>query len=141
MSPAPEPRVAIIGTGYGGLTTGAALASLGYSVVCAEIDAERIALLRQGHIPIVEEGIEALVQRESGAGRPLTFDTDSAGAVAGADLVFLCVPTPSRADGRSDVNYIKAASAELREALGHGAVVINKSTVPVGSTKVVKDVL
>ncbi|MBA2388315.1 MAG: UDP-glucose 6-dehydrogenase, partial [Acidimicrobiia bacterium] len=82
----------MVGTGYVGLTTGAALASLGHRVVCADIDAERIDRLRQGHIPIVEEGLEAMVRRESVAGH-LSFESDSAVAVAGADVVFLCVPT------------------------------------------------
>ena len=140
MTPAPTHRVAIVGTGYVGLTTGAALASLGHRVVCADIDAERIDRLRQGHIPIVEEGLEAMVRRESVAGH-LSFESDSAVAVADADVVFLCVPTPSAADGRSDLSYIKAACADIREALVEGAAVVNKSTVPVGSTKVVEDVL
>ncbi|MEJ7724538.1 MAG: UDP-glucose/GDP-mannose dehydrogenase family protein [Ilumatobacteraceae bacterium] len=140
MTSAPTHHVAVVGTGYVGLTTGAALASLGHRVVCADIDAERIDRLRQGHIPIVEEGLEAMVREQVSAER-LSFASDSAVAVADADLVFLCVPTPSGPDGRSDLRYIKAASADIREALSTGAVVVNKSTVPVGSTKVVEGVL
>ncbi len=140
MTPSFPRQVAIIGTGYVGLTTGAALASLGHRVVCADIDAVRIAGLRQGHIPIVEEGLEKLVRVGSAAGH-LTFEIDSKAAVSTADAVFLCVPTPSAPDGSSDLSYIKAASAEIREALRPGAVVITKSTVPVGSAKVVRDAL
>ena len=123
-----------------GLTTGAALASLGHDVTCADIDVERIELLRSGGIPIVEEGLLDLVRAESAAGR-LRFVTDNAAAVADADVVFLCVPTPSAPDGHTDLRFIVAAGTSIAEALKPGAVVVNKSTVPVGSTKVVDDVL
>ena len=133
-------RVAVVGTGYVGLTTGAALATLGHHVVCADVDTARVAGLRGGRIPIVEQGLEDVVRAESAAGR-LRFESDSAASVAGAEVVFLCVPTPSAADGRSDLSYLKAASADIREALEPGTVVVNKSTVPVGSTRVVEEEL
>ena len=130
----------ILGAGYVGLTTATALASLGHRVICADIDTRKINMLLDGHIPIVEEGLEVLVHSAVDAGN-LEFSADPAGAVAGADVVFLCVPTPSDDDGRADLSYITAAGEMIRDTLRPGAVVVNKSTVPVGSTKIVERVL
>ena len=98
----------ILGAGYVGLTTATALASLGHRVVCADIDTRKINMLLDGHIPIVEEGLEVLVHSAVDAGN-LEFSEDPAAAVVGADVVFLCVPTPSDDDGRADLRYIRAA--------------------------------
>jgi UDPglucose 6-dehydrogenase len=133
-------KLAVIGTGYVGLTTGACFAHLGHHVVCADVDADKVARLRAGEIPIVEAGLGDVVEAAVAAGR-LEFVLGSASAVAEADVVFLCVPTPQGEDGSADLSYIEAAAAEIASVLRPGAVVVNKSTVPVGSTKVVERVL
>ena len=134
------PALAVIGTGYVGLTTGACLAHLGFDVVCADIDEEKVARLEVGEIPIVEHGLDKLVTDAVAAGR-LRFVVGAAGAVGDADIVFLCVPTPQDEDGSADLSYIQAAAGEIAPVLRPGAVVVNKSTVPVGSTRVVERVL
>jgi UDPglucose 6-dehydrogenase len=133
-------RVTILGAGYVGLTTATALASIGHRVVCADIDTAKIDGLRDGHIPIVEDGLEDLVNQCVERGT-LSFSADPTAAVTDADVVFLCVPTPSDDDGRADLSYITAASESIGDTLRPGAVVVNKSTVPVGSTKAVERVL
>ena len=145
--PAPEtadegsaPAIAVIGTGYVGLTTGACLAHLGFHVVCADIDADKVARLEAGEIPIVEDGLDKIVADAVADGR-LRFVVGAAGAAADADIVFLCVPTPQDEDGSADLSYIEAAAGEIGPVLRPGAVVVNKSTVPVGSTRVVERVL
>jgi len=135
-------RVAVIGTGYVGLTTGACLAHLGHEVVCADIDAAKIELLQSGRIPIYEVGLEDLVA--SGvAERRLSFIVGSAAAVteAAAEFVLLCVQTPQGADGSADLRFVEQASAEIGPVLASRAVVITKSTVPVGSARVVERAL
>ncbi len=135
-------RVAVIGTGYVGLTTGACLAHLGHTVTCADIDVAKVELLQSGTIPIFEHGLEALV-REGLAARRLQFVVGAAEAVtrARAEFVFLCVQTPQGADGSADLRFVEQASADIGPHLGDGAVVITKSTVPVGSAQVVERVL
>ena len=133
-------RIAVIGTGYVGLTTGVCLAHLGHTVTCADIDAHKVARLAKGEVPIVEHGLEALLAEGLASGR-LTFVVGAAAAVAECDVAFLCVPTPQGDDGSADLSYIEAAAAEIAGALPSGAIVVNKSTVPVGSTKVVERVL
>jgi UDPglucose 6-dehydrogenase len=130
-------RITVLGAGYVGLTSAVALAHLGHRVTCADIDTGRIEQLRRGVVPIVEEGMEPLMAASVAGGR-LTFSCDPAEAVVDAEVVFLCVPTPSDDDGRADLSYIKAACATIRETLASGCVVVNKSTVPVGSTRVVE---
>jgi UDPglucose 6-dehydrogenase len=129
-----------VGTGYVGLTTGACLASLGHDVTCADIDAEKVERLQRGEIPIVEEGLAEVVAEAVAAGR-LRFVTDPAHAAAAADIVFLCVPTPQDEDGSADLSYIEAAAGQISGVLRDGAIVVNKSTVPVGSARVVERVL
>ncbi len=132
--------VGVVGTGYVGLTTGACLAHIGYDVTCADIDAEKVERLRRGEIPIVEDGLAEIVTDAVAAGR-LRFSVGAASAAAGADVVFLCVPTPQDEDGSADLSYIEAAAAEIAPVLQAGAIVVNKSTVPVGSARVVELVL
>jgi UDPglucose 6-dehydrogenase len=132
--------VAVIGTGYVGLTTGACLARLGHEVTCADIDAAKVELLQSGRIPIYEHGLEALVG-EGIAGQRLRFVLGAVPAVAGAEFVFLCVQTPQGADGSADLRFIEQASAEIGPVLPTGAIVITKSTVPVGSARVVEQAL
>ena len=130
-------KIAVVGTGYVGLTTGACLAHLGHKVVCADIDPQKIASLRNGHIPIVEDGLTELVSKGLASGN-LSFVVGSTGAVQDCEIAFLCVPTPQGDDGAADLSYVQAASEEISAALPFGAIVVNKSTVPVGSTKVVE---
>lgn len=133
-------RVGVVGVGYVGLTTGACLAHLGHEVVCADIDEGRIERLRRGEIPIVEEGLAEVVAEGLASGR-LRFELGTAAAAERTDVVFLCVPTPQGADGGADLRYIERAAAQIAPVLEPGALVVNKSTVPVGSTRAVEDVL
>ena len=133
-------RLGVVGTGYVGLTTGACFAHLGYHVVCGDVDERKVTMLNDGHIPIVEEGLEAIVN-ESRAEGLLEFVLGAEAAAEGADIVFLCVPTPQGDDGSADLSYIEVAAAQIAPVLRPGAVVVNKSTVPVGSTLAVERVL
>ncbi len=133
-------RIAVIGTGYVGLTTGACFAHIGHDVVCADIDEAKIALLREGRIPILEAGLDNLVREGVDGGR-LSFVVGSAEAVRDCEFAYLCVPTPQSVDGSADLSYIEAAAREIGPALESEAVVVNKSTVPVGSTRVVERAL
>ena len=133
-------RIAVVGTGYVGLTTGAYLAHLGHDVVCADVVVEKVERLSRGQIPIFEAGLEDLVREGLAAGR-LSFVLGAVGAVDGAEFVFLCVPTPQGEDGSADMSYVQAAASEIGPRLRRDAVVINKSTVPVGSTRVVEQAL
>jgi UDPglucose 6-dehydrogenase len=133
-------RIAIIGTGYVGLTTGACFAHLGHEVICADVDADKVAQLSRGEIPIVELGLDKLVEEGLRSGR-LRFVLGAANAVRDCDIAFLCVPTPQGDDGSADLSYIESAAREISEHLPFESVVVNKSTVPVGSTRVVERVL
>jgi UDPglucose 6-dehydrogenase len=133
-------RIAVVGTGYVGLTTGACLAHLGHTVVCADIDADKIAKLRDGIIPIVELGLTELVAEGMASGR-LSFVVGSGEAAKNCDIAFLCVPTPQGEDGSADLSYVQRAAEEIAAVLPFEAIVVNKSTVPVGSTKVVEKAL
>ena len=133
-------KIAVIGTGYVGLTTGACLAHMGHDVVCADIDERKVAALNNGEIPILEDGLENLVIEGRRAGR-LKFVVGAANAVADREFVYLCVPTPQGDDGSADLSYIEAAAREIGPVLPPDANVINKSTVPVGSTRVVERAL
>jgi UDPglucose 6-dehydrogenase len=133
-------EIAVIGAGYVGLTTAACFSHLGHDVICADIDEARIAQLTRGEMPIVEAGLEALV-REGLEGARLSFVVGAANAVSSTEFAYLCVPTPQDDDGAADLSYIEAAAREIGPRLPTEAVVVNKSTVPVGSTRVVERVL
>jgi UDPglucose 6-dehydrogenase len=133
-------RVAVVGTGYVGMTTAVCLAHLGHDVVGADIDDERVRQLNAGAVPIVEAGIDTLLAEGLRSGR-LRFSSDPATAVCGAEVVFICVPTPEGSDGSADLSYIEAAAAQIAPCLDSEAIVVNKSTVPVGSAKIVERVL
>src|ERR1700710_1266679 len=125
-------RIAIIGTGYVGLVSGACFADFGHHVTCIDKDADKIAALRRGKIPIFEPGLDALVQANVKAGR-LDFSTDLAGPVAQAEVVFIAVGTPSRrGDGHADLSYVYSAACEIADLMEGFTVVVTKSTVPVG---------
>lgn len=126
-------RVAMIGTGYVGLVSGACFSEFGVNVVCVDKDTAKIDRLTQGGIPIYEPGLEDLVAGNVKAKR-LTFTTDLADAVTGADAVFIAVGTPTRrGDGHADLSYVYAAAREIAAALKGYTVIVNKSTVPVGT--------
>ena len=134
-------RIAIIGTGYVGLVSGACFSEFGVSVSCVDQDAAKIAGLQRGEMPIYEPGLAALVAGNAAAGR-LSFTTDLAAAVAGVDAVFIAVGTPSRrGDGHADLSYVFAAAEAIGRALSGPAVVVTKSTVPVGTGYRVAEIL
>src|SRR5258707_8076638 len=126
-------RIAMIGTGYVGLVSGACFADFGHQVTCVDKDADKIASLRRGEIPIFEPGLDALVASNVKAGR-LDFTTDLKEPVAEADAVFIAVGTPSRrGDGHADLSYVHTAAREIAGCLAGFTVVVTKSTVPVGT--------
>jgi UDPglucose 6-dehydrogenase len=127
----------VIGAGYVGLPSAATLAHFGHRVVLAEREPNRLAALRSGRMPIVEAGLDDLVAGAVAAGN-LRFVESSVDAVAGAEFVFLCVPTPMSADGSADLSYVEAAAKEIGTHLEPGTIVVNKSTVPVGSATMVE---
>ena len=132
--------IAVIGAGYVGLTTAACFSALGHRVVCADVVAEKVERLSRGDVPILEAGLPELVKAGLDGGR-LSFVLGAGAAVGDADFVYLCVPTPQSPDGSADLSYIRAAAAEIGPLLVPESVVVNKSTVPVGSTRVVEEVL
>jgi len=136
----PVHTIAVIGVGYVGLPTAATLAHLGHRVICGDADPSKVAMLQQGRVPIVEEHLEDLVREGQAAGN-LSFVQGATAAVQGAEFVFLCVPTPQGDDGSADLSYVEAVAAEISPHLAAGTVIVNKSTVPVGSTLVVERVL
>ncbi len=139
-------RIAMIGTGYVGLVSGACFSEFGVSVTCVDKDAGKIERLKRGEVPIYEPGLDQLVANNAAAGR-LSFTTELKTAVADADAVFIAVGTPSRrGDGHADLSYVFAAAAEIAEALAQSAgsertVVVTKSTVPVGTGRRVERIL
>ena len=108
--------IAIIGTGYVGLTTGACFAHIGHEVICVDIDEAKIAMLNEGRIPIHEEGLENIVREQLETGR-LRFVTDTPSAVRDREFVYLCVPTPQGPDGSADMSYIDLAARQIAPAL------------------------
>ncbi len=134
-------RIAMIGTGYVGLVSGVCFSDFGHEVICVDKDPAKIAALQAGKTPIYEPGLEDLMAKNVGAGR-LSFTLDLAGAVAGADAVFIAVGTPTRrGSGHADLTYVMAAAAEIGAALTGYAVIVTKSTVPVGTNRAVAEVV
>jgi UDPglucose 6-dehydrogenase len=134
-------HVAVIGTGYVGLVSGACFSEFGVSVVCVDKDADKIARLQRGEMPIYEPGLDQLVESNVRAGR-LSFSTDAKAAIAGADAIFIAVGTPSRrGDGHADLSYVFGAAEEIAAALTGYAVIVTKSTVPVGTGRKVEAIL
>ena len=134
-------RIAMIGTGYVGLVSGACLSEFGHEVICIDKDAGKVETLRKGGIPIFEPGLDEVVAANVKAGR-LSFETDLARGVKGASAVFIAVGTPSRrGDGHADLSYVFAAAEEIAAALTNYAVVVTKSTVPVGTSRKVEAII
>ncbi len=134
-------RIAMIGTGYVGLVSGVCFSDFGHDIVCVDKNPDKIAMLERGEVPIYEPGLDALMARNVEGGR-LTFTTDLASAVAGADAVFIAVGTPTRrGDGHADLSYVMAAAEEIAQALTGYAVIVTKSTVPVGTNRKVQAVV
>ncbi len=125
-------RVSIFGTGYVGLVTGACLAEVGHDVVCVDVDAAKIEGLRNGQVPIYEPGLEPMVRASHAAGR-LHFTTDAAAAIAHGEIVFIAVGTPPDEDGSADLQYVLAVARTIGRHIDRPLVVVDKSTVPVGT--------
>ncbi|MES2124099.1 MAG: UDP-glucose/GDP-mannose dehydrogenase family protein [Gemmatimonadota bacterium] len=133
-------RVTVIGSGYVGLVAGACFAETGNDVICADVDAEKIARLEQGILPIYEPGLEPLVARNAAAGR-LRFTTDIGAAVEHGDVVFIAVGTPPGEDGSADLQHVLTVAATIGQHLDRFKVVVTKSTVPVGTAERVREAL
>ena len=134
-------RVAMIGTGYVGLVSGACFSEFGHAVICVDKNPDRIEALERGEIPIFEPGLEDLVARNVKAGR-LSFTQDIKAAMAQADAVFIAVGTPSRrGDGEADLSYVYAAAKEIAESMTRTTLVVTKSTVPVGTGREVERII
>jgi UDPglucose 6-dehydrogenase len=131
-------KIAVVGTGYVGLVTGAGFSDFGHHVTCVDIDPARIASLQKHEIPFFEPGLETLVSRNANLGR-LKFTTSTADAVADAQIVFIAVGTPSSDDGGADLSYVFEAARQIGAALSSFTVVITKSTVPVGTADKVRE--
>jgi UDPglucose 6-dehydrogenase len=134
-------RIVMIGSGYVGLVSGACLSEFGHEVVCVDNDTDKIAGLKRGVMPIFEPGLEEVVATNVKAGR-LSFETDLKKVVPGADAVFIAVGTPSRrGDGHADLSYVFAATEEIAACLSGFTVIVNKSTVPVGTNRKVEEII
>lgn len=133
-------KIAVIGTGYVGLIQGVCLAELGNQVVCIDIDAEKIKKLKEGKSPIYEPGIEELIKKNYAAGR-VKFDTSLARHIDEVEIIFIAVGTPSDEDGRADLQYVLAAAENIGKSMKSYKIIVNKSTVPIGTGEMVKRVI
>ncbi|UXI70413.1 UDP-glucose dehydrogenase family protein [Tahibacter amnicola] len=133
-------NVTVFGTGYVGLVTGTCLAEMGNAVVCVDVDANKIARLNGGDIPIYEPGLEELVRSNHAAGR-LAFTIDPAPAIAHGDVIFIAVGTPPDEDGSADLTHVLAVARTIGRNLGAASVIVNKSTVPVGTADRVREAI
>jgi UDPglucose 6-dehydrogenase len=133
-------NVCVIGTGYVGLVTGACFAEFGVNVICADSDEAKIDLLERGEIPIYEPGLEALVKRNVSQGR-LAFTTDTPEAIRASLVIFIAVGTPPRADGGTDLTYVDAVAREIGRVMNGYKVIVTKSTVPVGTSARVRELI
>lgn len=133
-------NIAVIGTGYVGLVTGTCFADLGNKVICLDIDPRKIEILKGGGTPIYEPGLEEVIRRNAAAGR-LSFTTLYEEALADAEFVFIAVGTPSGVDGEADLQYVRMAAESIAKTMDHPMIIINKSTVPVGTGDWVADII
>lgn len=133
-------KICVIGTGYVGLVTGTCFAELGNQVICLDVDESRIDCLKQGVMPIYEPGLQQVVLQNSNAGR-LVFTTDYAEALRVAEFAFIAVGTPSGVDGEADLQYVRQAAEAIADLVNHPIIVVNKSTVPVGTGDWVAEII
>ncbi|MFH0792446.1 MAG: UDP-glucose/GDP-mannose dehydrogenase family protein [bacterium] len=133
-------NVCVIGTGYVGLVTGVVFADLGNEVVCCDSDEKKIAMLHEGKLPIYEPGLEEMVERNLKDNR-LIFTTDTAEGVRRSQVIFIAVGTPPKQNGETDLSYVEAVAMEIAKHLDHYKIIVNKSTVPVGTGDFVKNII
>lgn len=133
-------KIAVVGTGYVGLVTGTCFAETGNDVICVDIDAKKVEMMKRGEVPIYEPDLEVLFERNQRQGR-LKFTTDLRAAVDHAEIIFLALPTPPGEDGQADLKYILGVASELSTMITHYTVVVDKSTVPVGTAEKVRAAL
>ena len=133
-------NICVIGTGYVGLVTGVVFADLGNDVVCVDKDEAKVNRLRAGDMPIYEPGLEELVLRNVDEGR-LVFTTDIDTAVRRSDVVYICVGTPPKDDGSTDMSQVEGAARSIAASMDRYKVIVNKSTVPVGTGSFVREVI
>jgi len=133
-------NICVIGVGYVGLVTGAVFADLGNEVICIDVVEEKIKMLQEGKIPIYEPGLEEMVVRNTKDNR-LFFSTSIAKGVKRAEIIFICVGTPPRANGETDLSYVEAAAKGIAEAMDSYKIIVNKSTVPVGTGDFVRKII
>lgn len=133
-------NITIFGTGYVGLVAGACFAEMGNRVICVDVDEDKVAILNDGRVPILEPGLTPLVAENKAAGR-LSFTADARHGCVHADVIFLAVGTPSRDDGSVDMQYVHSVAESIGKHLDHPTVVANKSTVPVGTAEAVRQII
>lgn len=133
-------KIAVIGTGYVGLVTGTCLSEIGHEVCCVDIDSNKIENLKKGIIPIYEPGLEELVKKNFEGGK-LKFTTDFNEAVSASEVIFIAVGTPPMADGSVDLSYVKSAAESIAKAMNGYKVIVNKSTVPIGTGDTVQRII
>ena len=133
-------KILVVGTGYVGLVTGACFAEMGHHVICLDIDQEKIEKLKEGKVPIYEPGLEEIVKRNRKAGR-LEFTTDYAYGVSASLVCFIAVSTPAGEDGSADISYVRQAAEQIAQQMNGYKIIVNKSTVPVGSARAVKEIM
>ena len=133
-------KIAVVGTGYVGLVTGTCFAETGNQVICIDIDAAKVERMRQGEIPIYEPHLDVLFERNISAGR-LSFTTDLAAGIADAEIIFLALPTPPGEDGSADLSYILGVANQLGTLMNDYKVIVDKSTVPVGTAERVHEAI
>src|SRR4030042_5081624 len=133
-------NIAVIGTGYVGLVTGTVFADMGNDVMCTDVDESRIQKLQQGIMPFYEPGLSEMVNRNIADGR-LKFSTDFNSAIKKSLVIFIAVGTPSKENGETDLSQVEEAALSIAKAINEYKVIVNKSTVPVGTVKFVKDII
>ncbi|MBL8046085.1 MAG: UDP-glucose/GDP-mannose dehydrogenase family protein, partial [Anaerolineales bacterium] len=133
-------KICVVGVGYVGLVTGTCFADLGNTVIALDVNAERIENLKKGILPIYEPGLEEMVKRNVTAGR-LDFTTSYTDALENADFAFIAVGTPEGVDGEADLKYVRSAAEAIAENMSKPIIIVNKSTVPVGTGDWVADIV